>query len=243
MKAANQSYTELGAYAGRSKRWRCLESANRKFCMERVSQQTLLQILGISPLKGHGFLPQDDVSGASGVALISFELWQRRFGGDPQIVGKSITLAGEPHTVTGVMPSGFQFPSPKLDVWVNKALDNPSIPVQSRPLSPTLTLFGRLKPSVTIQQANAELAVLTQAYASAHPAMLDAKHDPPDTFLPLKDSIVNDVRAKLWMLFGAVGFVLLIVCANIGSLLLGKSHVHAQKNSPCGPRLARGADG
>src|SRR5262249_6444024 len=76
---------------------------------------------------------------------------------------------------------------------------------------------------VTIQQANAELAVLTQAYAAAHPAMLDAKHDPPDTFRPLKDEIVNDVRSKLWMLFGAVGFVLLIVCANIGSLLLARA--------------------
>ncbi len=223
MKTANQSYTELGAYAGSIAEMALSGMGQPEVLHGARITANFPQILGISPLKGHGFLPQDDASGAAGVALISFELWQRRFGGDPQIVGKSITLAGEPHTVTGVMPSGFQFPSPKLDVWVNKALDNPSIPVQSRPLSPTLTLFGRLKPGVTTQQANAELAVLTKAYASAHPAMLDAKHDPPDTFLPLKDSIVNDVRAKLWMLFGAVGFVLLIVCANIGSLLLARA--------------------
>ena len=223
MKASNQSYTELGAYAGSIAELALSGMGEPEVLHGARITANSLQILGISPLKGHGFLPQDDAPGAAGVALISFELWQRRFNSDPQIVGKSINLAGEPHTVTGVMPSGFQFPSPKLDVWINKALDNPSIPVQSRPLSPTLTLFGRLKPDATIQQANPELAVLTQAYASAHPAMLDAKHDPPDTFLPLKDSIVNDVRAKLWMLFGAVGFVLLIVCANVGSLLLARA--------------------
>jgi predicted permease len=222
MKAASQSYTELGVYSGLE------EMALSGIGQPEVLNGTritanFLQILGISPLKGRSFLQEEDAPGARTVALISFELWQRRFGGDPQIVGKSIMLAGEPHTVTGVMPSGFQFPFPKLDVWVNKATENPSIPPQSRPLSPTLSLFGRLKPGVTVQQANAELAVLTQAYASAHPAMLDAKRDPPDSFLPLKDELVNDVRPKLWMLFGAVGFVLLIVCANIGSLLLARA--------------------
>jgi putative ABC transport system permease protein len=223
MKAASQSYTELGAYSG-SLEEMALSGAGQPEVLNgaRVTAN-FLQVLGISPLKGRGFLQEEDAAGARAVVLISFELWQRRFGSDPQIVGKSIMLAGEPHTITGIMPSGFQFPFPKLDVWANKPAENPDIPVQSRPISPTLSLFGRLKPGLTVQQANAELAVLTQAYASAHPAMLDAKHDPPDTFRPLKDEIVNDVRSKLWMLFGAVGFVLLIVCANIGSLLLARA--------------------
>src|SRR5262245_52395487 len=203
MKVASQSYTELGVYSGLEDM--ALSSIGQPEVLNgtRITAN-FLQILGVSPLKGRSFLREEDAAGARAVALISFELWQRRFSGDPQIVGKSIMLAGEPHTVTGVMPSGFQFPFPKLDVWVNQATENPSIPPQSRPLSPALSLFGRLKPGVTIQQANAELKVLTQAYASAHPAMLDAKRDPPDTFLPLKDEIVNDVRPKLWMLFGAV---------------------------------------
>ncbi|HSS96832.1 MAG TPA: ABC transporter permease, partial [Terriglobales bacterium] len=223
MKAATQSYTELGAYSGSLEEMALSGIGQPEVLNGARVTANFLQILGISPLKGRGFLQEEDGAGARAVALISFELWQKRFGGDPQIVGKAIMLAGEPHTVTGVMPPGFQFPFPKLDVWVNKPEINPNIPPQSRPLSPTLSLFGRLKPGVTIQQANAELAVLTRAYASAHPAMLDAKHDPPDTFRPLKDEIVNDVRSKLLMLFGAVGFVLLIVCANIGSLLLARA--------------------
>ena len=132
----------------------------------------------------------------------------KKIGGDPQIVGKSISLAGEPHTVAGVMPSGFQFPSPKLDVWVNKALDNPSYSSAVQASQPNADSFWAAEAQRNDSTSKRRAAVLTQAYASAHPAMLDAKHDPPDTFLPLKDSIVNDVRAKLWMLFGAVGFVL-----------------------------------
>ncbi|HSS99793.1 MAG TPA: ABC transporter permease, partial [Terriglobales bacterium] len=156
MKATGQSFTRLGAYAGALEEMALSGVGEPEILRGARITANFLQVLGISPLKGGGFLQQDDASGASSAALISFELWQGRFNGDPQIVGKSITLAGEPHIIRGVMPSGFQFPFPKLDIWLNKALDNPSIPVQSRPLSPVLSLFGRLKPGVTIQQANAE---------------------------------------------------------------------------------------
>ncbi len=222
MKAASQSYTELGAHSISTEEMALSGITPEVLNGARVSAN-FLHILGISPLKGRGFLQEEDVPGASPVAMISAELWQRRFAGDPQIVGKTMMLAGESCTIVGVLPPGFQFPFSGVDVWMTKPSERAGMSAQSRPISPILNIFGRLKPQVTLQQANAELTALTRAYATAHPAMLDAKHDPPDTLRPLRDALVSDIRPKLWMLFGAVGFVLLIVCANVASLLLARA--------------------
>jgi putative ABC transport system permease protein len=227
MKESSKSYSGLGVYALRIEDMPLSGNGEPEVLKGARVSWNFLRILGVAPLKGRDFLPQEDVSGAPAAAMISAELWQRRFARDPQIVGKSILLAGEGHTVVGVLPGGFQFPFPDLDVWITKPTE--SLPVQSRPISPILTIFGRLKPQVDLAQANAELAVLTRAYATAHPAMLDAKREQPDTMQPLKAVLVSDVSSKLWMLFGAVGFVLLIVCANIGSLLLARASSRAKE--------------
>ncbi|HEY1265067.1 MAG TPA: ABC transporter permease [Terriglobales bacterium] len=223
MRAASQSFAELGAYSITPEEMALSGNAQPEVLNGARVSANFLKVLGLSPLMGRGFFAQEDVTGAPPVAMISSDLWRRRFASDAGIVGKSIMLEGEPHTIVGVLPPGFQFPYPTLDVWVTKPSERAGMPPQSRPISPILNIFGRLKPGVNIQQANAELTVLTREYAAAHPAMLDARHDPPDTFQPLKDALVSDVRSKLWMLFGAVGFVLLIVCANIGSLLLARA--------------------
>lgn len=223
MRAANQSFADLGAHSISPEEMALSGIGQPEVLNGARISANFLKILGVSPLKGRGFFAQEDVTGAPAVAMISADLWRRRFGTDPDIVGKNMMLAGQPHIIVGVLPPGFQFPFPALDVWVTKPSERAGMPAQSRPISPILNIFGRLKPGVTIQQANAELTLMTREYAAAHPAMLDAKHDPPDTFQPLKDALVSDVRSKLWMLFGAVGFVLLIVCANIGSLLLARA--------------------
>ena len=220
MRAASRSYEELGAFAGPLEPMTLSERGTPEVLSGARVSANFLQVLEVSPPIGRSFLAEEDKAGTPAVAMISEKLWQQRFGEDPRIAGKTVFLAGAPHTIVGVLPAGFQFPFSGLDVWVTKPSELSAIDAQSRPLSPTLRVFGRLKPNVSIQEANTELAVLRGQYAAAHPGMMDAKPNSPETLLPLKDEIVSDIRSKLWMLFGAVGLVLLIVCANIGGLLL-----------------------
>src|SRR5229473_8397710 len=123
----------------------------------RVSAN-FLHILGVSPLMGRSFLPEEDKPDAPAVAMISVELWRRRFGGDRSIVGKAVTLAGMPYEIIGVVPAGFQFPLAGSEVWVTRPSERSTIPPQGRPLSPILGVFGRLKPDLDVHQATAELA-------------------------------------------------------------------------------------
>jgi putative ABC transport system permease protein len=225
--ATSRSYTEVGAYANGLEEMALSGNGEPEVLKVARVSANFLHILGVKPLQGRGFLAEEDQPGAPPVTLISAGLWQRRFGGDPSIVGRTITLAGVPYTVVGVMPASFRFQL--ADAWVTKPSEWSIFSVQSRPLSPILAVFGRLKPNVSFQQANAELVVLNRQYADAHPTMLDVKQDEPDVVRPLREEMVSDIRPKLWMLFGAVGFVLLIVCANIASLLLARSTARARE--------------
>lgn len=226
--ASARSYTELGTYSGMEDMALSSSGEPEVLKVARVSAN-FLHILGVSPLRGRSFIPEEDKPGGEPVALISASLWQRRFGGDQTTVGRIITLAGIPHTVIGVLPGGFEFPIAGADAWVTKPSEWSVIKAENRPLSPILSVFGRLKPNVSFQQANSELALLNQQYANAHPTMLDAKRDSPEVVQSLQEEVVSDIRPKLWMLFGAVGFVLLIVCANIASLLLARSTARARE--------------
>lgn len=171
---------------------------------------------------GRTFRPGEDSPGGAPVALISADLWQRRFVGDPHIAGKTVTLAATTYTVIGVLAPHFQFPFPNIDVWMTAPAEEPLMNPRSRALSPYLTIVGRLAPGVTVEQANAEMKVIRHQYALAHPAMLDGKPRPVEV-TPLKDDLVANVRSMLLMLFGAVGLVLLIACANVASLLLARA--------------------
>ncbi|HEY1493082.1 MAG TPA: ABC transporter permease [Candidatus Solibacter sp.] len=221
MKAAAHSFTEIGAFTGVEDL--ALSGGAEPEILKGVHVSAgFLRILAVDPVRGRGFRPEEDAAGGTPVAMISHELWQRRYGGDPQIVGKTATLSATPYTIVGVLPARFQFPAPGVDVWLTAPADSPSIPAKVRALSPYLTLFGRLQPTVSLAQANAELRVLRQQYAMAHPAMLDAKAKMPEA-APMKEELVAGVRSTLWLLFGAVGFVLLIACANIAGLLLARA--------------------
>jgi putative ABC transport system permease protein len=220
MKGASQAYSGLGSYAGVMEQMAVSGFGTPEVLNGARVSANFLQVLEVSPLLGRSFATLEEQAGATSVVMISEKLWQRRFGGDRQIAGRIINLAGAPHTIIGVLPQDFQFPFAGLDVWVTKSSELLEISPQSRLISPTLKIFGRLKRNVSIQQADAELAVLKQQYAAAHPGMLDGKPDSPEAWLPLKDHVVSEVGPRLWLLFGAVVLALFIVCANIGTLIL-----------------------
>jgi putative ABC transport system permease protein len=184
-----------------------------------------LEVLGVQPLLGRSFLAAEDTRGGPAVAMISAQLWKRRFGGDPQVAGKTAILNSTPHTIIGVLPEGFAFPFPGADVWVPRPSEWTWVPPRYWDSGTVLIGFARLKPDVSLEQARAELSLLNQRYSTAHPA-----EDKANVRVGwLKDHLVANVRPMLWMLFGAVGFVLLIACANVASLLLARATSRARE--------------
>src|SRR5580704_13407468 len=141
MRAAARSFTEIGAYAGPENLTLAGAAEPEVLKGARVSAG-FLRILGVDPMLGRGFLPQEDSPGGAPVAMISAELWQRRFQADSQIVGKTVTLSVAPYTIVGVLPAHFQFPFPGVDVWMTGPSEWPAVPPKSRALSPFLTIFG-----------------------------------------------------------------------------------------------------
>ncbi|MGH9397124.1 MAG: ABC transporter permease [Terriglobia bacterium] len=223
IKATARSYTEIGAFAGGMENVTLSGSAEPEALKGARVSAKFLRILGVSPLLGRSFLPQEDKLGGPPVAMISANLWRRRFGSDPRIAGKTVAFNLTPYTIIGVLPADFAFPFPDVDVWLTRPSEWSVIPPQSRPLSPVLGVFGRLRARISLKQADAELAVLNHQYALTHPRMLDAKPHLIERVAPLKGQLVSSVRSMLWMLFGAAGFVLLFACANVASLLMARA--------------------
>ncbi|MGA9720274.1 MAG: ABC transporter permease [Acidobacteriaceae bacterium] len=233
LRAAARSYTDTGVFCSAEEMALTGIGEPQIVNAQRVSAN-FLSILGVAPTLGRSFLPAEDRTGGPDVVMLSTRLWRRRFGANPAILGHAITLASKSYTVVGILPPRFDFPSADgtLDVWTTRPLEWSPMPVKSRPLSPYLHVFGRLKPGISIERASEELAVLQRQYATAHPAMLDAR---PETLAghprihSLEDSVVSDVRTPLLLLTGAVGLLLLIVCANVASLLLARAATRARE--------------
>jgi predicted permease len=233
-RAAARSYSETGVFSGGAEQMALTGRGEPEVVSAARVSANFLNILGIEPALGRSFLPAEDRTGGPDVAMISTRLWQQRFAGNPGVLGHAVTLAGTPYTIIGVLPPRFTFPfaDADTDVWITRPIEWSLMPVKSRPLSPYLHIFGRLKPDVSLVQANAELTALNRQYATAHPAMLDAKPstaDNPTRVSTLQESIVADVRLPLLLLSGAVGLLLFIVCANVASLLLARAATRARE--------------
>ncbi|MFZ0594181.1 MAG: ABC transporter permease [Bryobacteraceae bacterium] len=218
-RAASRSFSGLGAYL-LSPESMILSGAGEPEALKaaRVSGN-FLNILGVRPVVGRGFRSGEDKPGGPAVAMISSELWQRRLGGDSKVSGKVVTLDATPYTIIGVLPQGFQFPVSGVDVWVTRPAEWSALPPRVWNIVPYLAGFARLKPGVSIEQARSEMNVLSSQFAT--PGFGNSA--PRLRIEWLKDQLVQNLRLTLWILFGAVGFVLLIACANVASLLLARS--------------------
>ena len=186
------------------------------------------QTLKITPIAGRSFLPEEDAPGGPNVMIISSALWSRRFGRDPQIVGKPTTLNGLAYTIVGVLPSDFAFPFTGIDVWVTRPTEWSVLPRRFWDITP-LYVFGRVKPTATIKQTRAELRILDRQYVRAHPGNMDARSGLKLNVTPLQSQLVSGVGPTLWLLLGAIAFVLLIVCANIAGLLLARATARSRE--------------
>jgi putative ABC transport system permease protein len=218
-RAQNQVFTEIGGYH------------HITFTLTGVSEATELsgamashgffQLLGVAPLLGRTFMPEEDQRGRGNVVILSHGVWQQYFGSDPQIIGRNVTFFASPWQVVGVMPPAFRFPN-GVDFWIPFALSLKGNPRTAHGYG----AIARLKPGVTEMQAQSEMSNIARRLAEQYP---DSNAGIDVRVSGLRDHLAQDYRRGLWLLLGVTGFVLLIACANLANLLLARAAVRQRE--------------
>jgi predicted permease len=183
----------------------------------RLISAELFTTLGIAPLHGRAFQPNEDRPGAAPLAIISYGLWQRRFAGNPSAIGKTLVFEGKPYAVIGIAPVGFQLSG---EAAVFTPLGQSTDPRMQNRAARFIHFIARLRPGVTFAEAQSELALIAHHLAGQYP---ESNKGVAMRVRPLRQELVGEVRATLWLLLSAVGLVMLIACVNIASLLLTRA--------------------
>jgi len=220
-RAQNTVFEQLAAILTRPSNLALADQAERLDLA--MTSANFFSVFGTEPARGRFFIPSDEQAGHAPIAVISHGLWQRRFGGDESLIGKPITLDGNSYTVVGIAPAGFQYPD-KTDVWIPPFKLAPTMnerqdPTQVRGFG-MLAAVGLLKPGVPLTQAASEMQTITARLRQQYPETNNRRFN---RVVSLHTHLVGETGPMLLLLFGAVGFVLLIACANVANLLLASA--------------------
>jgi putative ABC transport system permease protein len=182
-----------------------------------ITSSNLLSVLGVKPELGPGFDPQSDLPTGEHAVLLSYRTWRDHFGRDPGVIGKSIILGESSYTVRGVLPERLRFPAEDIDIWLPPSFLGEEMTLRGESF---LFMVARLKPGISLPAGRAELTGIASRLAAQYPNTNTGRGV---TLAPLQDALVGEVRTPLYILLGAVGCMLLIACANISGLMLGRN--------------------